>query len=165
MVFVVLGKRNSNSEQIDVAQILCLLFGNKQVEIKFCNLSTNLLSFYFMLRFESFSRNSYVQVSQFYSYSSSGGEHHLTTSLSGRGWQLSPAVHTCLSGGAHMAPALAREGEVRVRCSELAVSCAMCLTVCSPDTLHLLVLLFVRNSSPKCLCRHLIIAAIMLFYR
>lgn len=116
MVFVVLGKRNSNSEQIDVAEILWLLYGNKQVEIKFYNLSTNLRSFHSMLRFGSFSQNSYVLVNQFYSCSSSGGEHHLTASLSGCGPQLAPAVHTCPSGGAHTAPALAQEGEVRVRC-------------------------------------------------
>lgn len=135
-----------------MAQILCLLYRNKQVEIKFCNLSTNLLSFHSMLRFGSFSQNSYVQVNQFYSYSSSGGEHHLTASLSGHGRQLAPAVHTCPSGGAHMAPALVRESEVRVRCSELAVSCAMCLAVCSLATLYLLVLLFVQNSSPQSAC-------------
>ena len=116
MVFVILGKRNGNIEQIDVAEILWLLHGNKQVESKFYNLSTNLLSFHSMLRFGSFSQNSYVLVNQFYSCSSSGGEHHLTASLSGCGPQLAPAVHTCLSGGAHTAPALAQEGEVHVSC-------------------------------------------------
>lgn len=110
MVFVVLGKRNSNSEQIGVAEILWLLYGNKQVEIKFYNLSTNLLSFHSMLRFGSFSQNSYVLVNQFYSCSSSGGEHHLTASLSGCSPQLAPAVHTCPSGGAHTAPALGTGG-------------------------------------------------------
>lgn len=62
MIFVALGKKNGNSKEIDVAPVLCLLYGNKQVEIKSHNLSINLLSFLSMPTFGSFTRNSYIQV-------------------------------------------------------------------------------------------------------
>lgn len=74
MIFVALGKKNGNSKEIDVAPVLCLLYGNKQVEIKSHNLSINLLSFLSMPTFGSFTRNSYIQVNQFCSLSSYGGK-------------------------------------------------------------------------------------------
>lgn len=44
MIFVALDKKNGNSEEIDMAQMLRLLYGNERVEIKSYDLGNYLLT-------------------------------------------------------------------------------------------------------------------------